>query len=87
MDRIYYIPIREKQEKILTLIDRMYEYEDLVVISTVVVFFVYIFFRNKINTKYILDIFIMITVLLVLYIILAPHRYHGFAYFMVMSFR
>ena len=59
----------------------------IIVGIAVVVFFSYFYFRNKINLKYLLDFFIVSIVLLTLYIILAPHRYHGVSNFIIYVFR
>lgn len=83
----WHIPTQDKQNEISTIVDFLNQYGNFIAIVSIVLLISYFYFRNKINIRYLLDVFIVSLSLLVLYIVLAPHRFQGFAYFMSMSFR
>ena len=59
----------------------------IIIISIILLSIVYIYFRNKINLKYLLDFMVLSGVLLALYIFIAPHRYYALANFLTYAFR
>ncbi len=87
MNKDWYIPIKDKQNEINSIVDFMNINATFISIITIFILISYFYFRNKINMKYLLDILLATIGLTILYIILAPHRFQGFAYFITMSFR
>ncbi len=87
MNQDWHIPIQDKQNEINSIVDFMNNNATIISIITIVILIGYFYFRNKINMKYLLDFLLITLGFTILYIILAPHRFQGFAYFITMSFR
>jgi ABC-type tungstate transport system substrate-binding protein len=87
MNHKWLMPSQDKQNEINTIIDTISQYASLIIIVAIFFLISYIYFRNKANLKYSLDAFVIGSFLLILYIVVAPHRYQGFAYFISMTFR
>jgi len=83
----WYIPTQDKQNAINSIVEFLNQYGNLIVILSMILVVSYIYFRNKVNLNYLLDTFVISSFLLILYIVLSPHRYHGLAYFISMTFR
>ncbi len=83
----WYIPIKDKQNEINSIVDFMNNNATTISIITIILLISYFYFRNKINMKYLLDFILVALGLTTLYIILSPHRFQGLAYFITMSFR
>ena len=75
---------KEKIENIATFFTT---YNDIIIYITLALTIGYFYFRNKIDFKYLLDFFVILFTLLVLYIFIAPHRMYGLTYGIVGVFR
>lgn len=83
----WYIPTQDKQNEINVIVEFLNQYGNIIAILSIILLVSYFYFRNKANLKYLLDAFVIGSFLLILYIVLSPHRYYGLAYFISMTFR
>lgn len=76
---------KEKAQSIATWLSLN---EDFIFIGAMIFLGIYIALRMKmINLIYLLDIYVVLTFLFIVWMIIAPHRYYALSYFIVGLFR
>ena len=59
--------------------DFIHTYNTAMIFGVVTILIGYIYFRNKIKITYLLDFLMIVNILILLFVLSAPHRYYSLA--------